>query len=356
MRFIRLLLAVLAGGLAAVVVLPLCLIGLAIWTVSALTRLVARGLEPRHVSWREILSPDPLIGWRPRGNVDAYCLTDSEPDVFHVRTDAEGWPGTRSVAESDVVVFGDSFAFGYGIDSHQTFWNPGPARVKGVGATAYNMVQELLLMQELAPRLSGKHVVWFVCLGNDLIQNLIPSYLHYPTPFVRHTDGGASWEIVTRHAGRRWAFTLAPFRDPDLWLRIAADLHAPTPLARRAYSACEFLIREARDVCAEAGATLTVLTIPDPWHLRSDDWARLLARSANPASCDAHFPDKELGEMCSRLGVAFIAGREFLGHEHYKAVDPHWNAHGHRRVADLLQRVARRPVSAPHATSPGHLP
>jgi hypothetical protein len=308
---------------------------------------VAGRLEPSFVSWKDVVRPDPVIGWRPRPNVDAYYLTDAEPEVFHVRTDPQGWTGSGTVAGSDVVVFGDSFAFGYGIDSRAAFFSqPGPARIKAVGATAYNMVQELLLMRELADELAGKQVVWFICLGNDLLQNLVPSFLHYPTPFVRQDAPGAPWEIVTRHVGRPWPFPLAAFRDHDLWLRLAADLHAPTLLAERAYSACEYLIDEGRRLCRAIDAQLTVMTLPDPWHLRPVEWNKVLAHSASPASCDAQRPDKELGEICARLGVSFLAGRDFLTSAHYKAVDQHWNAHGHREVASVLHRLLPDPAAA----------
>jgi hypothetical protein len=76
-------------------------------------------------------------------------------------SDAQGWPGTASIAES--VVFGDSYSFGYGVNVEASFFSEChcQARIKAIGAPAYNMVQEVLLMHQLSSHLSGKLVVWF---------------------------------------------------------------------------------------------------------------------------------------------------------------------------------------------------
>ena len=81
--------------------------------------------------WTEIMTFDQQLGWRPRPDLDAHYLADRD-DVFRVVTDHEGWPGTRSLDESAVVVIGDSFAFGYGVDAGKSFadLNPGLA-IKG---------------------------------------------------------------------------------------------------------------------------------------------------------------------------------------------------------------------------------
>jgi hypothetical protein len=41
--------------------------------------------------------------------------------VFEASTDGEGWRGRRTIEESDVVAFGDSFAFGHGVNDRDFF-------------------------------------------------------------------------------------------------------------------------------------------------------------------------------------------------------------------------------------------
>jgi hypothetical protein len=344
---LRLSLALTAGALGLLLAVPIVLAGLPFWLVTRLTAELARRREPLHVPWSHIIEFDPALGWKPKANLDAHYLISEEPDIFSVRTDADGWPGMRSIAQSDIVVFGDSYAFGYGVDATAMFSErPGAARIKAIGAPGYSMVQGLLLMRRLAPQLAGKDVVWFVFLGNDLLENLLPAYTHYYGPFVREGIGGGSWEIVTSHTERRrWPFLSAPARDGGVWQRMTADLHRSTALARRAYAACEFLIGEGARVCAEAEARLAVMTIPDPKHVRPPEFERLFAGNPGAGSYDAALPDKKLAEICHRLGVRFIAGKEFLDSRHYKAIDPHWNEAGHQRVAEALWALA--PAEAP---------
>jgi hypothetical protein len=184
-----------------------------------------------------------------------------------------------------------------------------------------------------------------VFLGNDLVENLLPAYTYYPGPFVRPPDGGAGWEIVSTHiAGGRRAFLAAPACDGRTWRRMLRDLHAPTALARRAYGACEFLIGEADRLCTGVGTRLVVMSIPDPGHVRPTELARLVGPEAG-AACDPEFPDKMLAKICEELDVRFVAGKRFLDSSHYKAIDPHWNEAGHRRVAEMLWQLATEPRS-----------
>jgi hypothetical protein len=100
--------------------------------------------------------------------------------------------------QADTVVFGDSFAFGYGVDDTDHFANHVPRHaVKAIASPAYSMVHGLLWMERLADRLADKTVIWLVYSGNDLVDNLRPAMATYRMLFVREHDG--TWEIVTDH-------------------------------------------------------------------------------------------------------------------------------------------------------------
>ena len=148
------------------------------------------------------------------------------------RTDGRGH---GSLDDSAVVVIGDSFAFGYGVDAGKSFadLNPGLA-IKAVGAPGYSMVQSVLLMEQFAERLAGKLVVWFVCLENDLQDNLAPAMRRYRSPFVRLSRSA-------RRVGDRGPSMSARRRGSRTdrhWKRILPHLCVPGPIADRAYAAC----------------------------------------------------------------------------------------------------------------------
>ena len=338
MTALRVLLAAIATVIGMLLAVPVVVLALPFWAVACLTRAVARRLEPSYVPWEQLMEFTPVIGWKPKANLNAYYLTAAEDGVFHTVTDAQGWPSTRSIAESDVVVFGDSYAFGYGVNAAASFAEyPNEVRIKAIAAPAYNMVQEVLLMRQLSAQLAGKLVVWFIFLGNDLHDNLTPNMYHYRMPFVREVNGTGSWELVTSHVSpAQWPYTSARFRDFTLWDRLLADVHSPTFLAQRAFSACEFLIGEGSDICSRARARLLVLTIPDPLTVSLRGVRRLFARGVDPTAFDPDLPDKQVGEICAKLGVPFVAGRNYLHASHYKTRDPHWNEMGHQQVASLL--------------------
>ncbi len=329
-----------AGALVATALsLPVLLAGAPLWVVAALTRSLGRVLEPPVTDWRGLFEFDAELGWRVRGGIVAYCL-ERRDDVFRVETDADGWPGPLALADSQMVVVGDSHAFGYGVDPERFFARLVPGvRVKAVGVPGYNMVQELLLMGRLAPRLRDRLVVWFVYPGNDLYDNLSPEMNGYRAPFVRREpDGG--WTIVTRHL-RPEPWRVSTGRRGPFYLPTLAALHAPTALAERAYAAAAALLAAGAETCCRAGARLVVVTVPTPLALSPEGLARLAPHLPAATPPDPDFPDRQIGAACARLGLPFFALRTVLRRQHYKPEDDHWTADGHRAVAGALADLYR---------------
>jgi hypothetical protein len=249
--------------------------------------------------------------------------------------------------DSQVVVFGDSFAWGHGIDDENFFSHlTGAVKVKTVGSDGYNLVQELLWMRRLAPQLRGKLVVWFIYFGNDLYENLTPDICGYRAPFVRPLNGTGVWEIVSSHISpRKWFY--APGSNGyrrDYYAKLA-ELCSRSFLSDRAYKACEYLLREGRDLCRKSGAELVVMTIPDVTQLTGPGNAFLLRRGGDPNSFNPDFPDLRIGEICEGLGIRLVRLKDELSRTDYKvAGDCHWTATGHRKVADLLVQLHRERV------------
>jgi hypothetical protein len=343
LRGFLVLIAVLLGLLLAI---PVVAVGLPFWMVGLLTKALARLIEPRFVSWSDLIEYAPTVGWKPKPNLNTYYLTSVADDIFHIITDSQGWPGKISLAESQVVVFGDSFAFGYGVHSGVSFAEVDPRlRIKPIGCPGYNMVQELLLMYQLSSQLAGKLVVWFICLDNDLIDNLMPDMFNHRAPFVRKVDGPGEWEIVTDHVRpARWDYSARgrPYYE------ILAKLCSSSFLSERAYSACEFLINAGQGICQQSGARLVVMTIPNAHQLSPRGQEFLISCGADATSFDPSFPDRRIGEVCAKYGIPFVAGKNYLHVSDYKPLDPHWNERGHQRVAEVLRNLYQTYVPQRH--------
>ena len=293
MATLRVFLAFIAALVGMLLVAPVAVVWFCFEAVAYLTKQGSRLFEARVILSNELIEFAPTIGWKPKANLDAHYLTMVKDGVFHTVTDSQGWPDKVNICDSNVVVFGDSYAFGYGVDTRATFWrHKNGIQIKAIGAPGYNMVQEVLLMKQHASELKGKLVIWFIYFGNDLYDNLVPNNQHYRTPFVRKTSHAGDWQVITEHVSpARWPNQA----DPQYYERLA-EICSATMLSERAYSACEFLIAEAQEICLAAQAKLVLMTIPDAVQLTPQGREKLANSAPDRGSFDAELPDKKIRE------------------------------------------------------------
>jgi hypothetical protein len=339
---VRVPLGLLAGVMGIALSVPAVLALLPFWLVDGLTRGLRRLFEPPTVAWEDVIEFAPEVGWKPRPNLDAHVV-DFNGDAYHVTTDSHGWRGKGTVEDADAVVFGDSYAFGCGVDDSDFFSNLSPdLRIKAIGSPAYSMVHSLMWMERVASELGGKLVVWFVYHGNDLVDNLHPALLRYRSPFVRRNDAG-DWEIRSGHVDpSRWT---VDSREGEMEGFI--EICSPGHQSARAFEACDFLIRRAAEICAEAGARLVVMTIPDLSPVADLALAKAQEARGQGADFDRGLPDRKIGESCRSAGVSFLALGQHLTAEDYLEHDFHWSPRGNQRVADLIRQQHEGPGAAP---------
>jgi hypothetical protein len=349
----RVLISAIVAVPCLILLLPAFAAAGALWLFASSVRALGRLLEPSYVPWPELMEFDGTLGWRPRSNVDARYLAEGD-DVFRAVTDHEGWPGTHALDDSSVVVIGDSFAFGYGVDAGRSFADLNPRiAIKAIGAPGYSMVQSVLLMEQFGHRLAEKLVVWFVCLENDLQDNLLPNMRRYRAPFVRRSHVNGEWEIVTDHVSRE-AWECSDWR---VIQRTLPNLCVPGPLADRTFSGADYLIGRAAANCRRIGARLVLVTIPVTSQLTANGHATLARLSGNPGLTDARLPDRRIAESCDRYGVPLVSGIDHLSARDYKRLEGlHWTGRGHRRMADLLGRLYESftsdALAAPESSGP----
>jgi len=344
----RLVLATAGASVALAATLPLLLVALPFWVVRVLTSAggkLSRRLQPRETPWEELVRFEPEVGWIPLPGLDTHARAGH---LFHLSTDEEGWRGPTSLHDADIVVVGDSFAFGYGASDRDLFTEQVPGlSAKGVGANGYSMVQGLLWMERLGERLRDRTVVWIVYYGNDLYENLVPNQGRYRMPFVRESATGRNdWQVVTEHVGPEpW-----PFHRDRWYDQILAEICSRTFVSDRAFRACEYLIGRGRDLCREAGARLALVGNPDVDMVRPGGIAHLRERSSAPGTFDVGRPDRELASMCERLEVPFYALSSVLTVRDHLPWDCHWSPQGHRKVARVLARIHRDLAPSPGET------
>ena len=338
---LRNLLALVGGIVGSLLVIPIVIVGAPFWIVAVLARMLKPWIAPPVVQWTELIQFDPVIGWKPKPNISAVCEA-LQADVFCVETDQEGWRGPASLDDSQLIVFGDSYAFGYAVNRPFFHASKPGLSMKAVAAQGYNMVQELLLMNQYAPRLRGKLVAWFIYPGNDLTDNLSPSMWGYRSPFLLQSGDG--WEIFTKHL------------QPDKWpahprydrnKKISA-VFGRNPASDRVYAACEHLIARGQTVCRQAGARLVLLTIP--WVIQFE---KLPWRGVNDKTLEPDLPERRIGDICTRLGVEFLPGMQHFLPCHYIPSEGHLNEEGHRHLAMLLGELYRnhQPLSRSQSNS-----
>jgi len=352
MKTARAILAIISSLLGLLIVLPIAAVAVPFWAVAFLVRRCSNLFAPPSKTWESIIGFDKHVGWKPNPNLDVYC--SFAVGAFRVKTDSHGWRGQEDLTGCQALVLGDSFAFGFGVDDENAFFsltNSG-LHVKAIGSPGYNMVQEVIWLDKVSTQLSGKLVVWFICLGNDLYDNLQPNMQNYRTPFVREINGTGTWEIVTTHVRpETWHYNVE--RDFQK-TRDARSLgtFSRTFLSERVYSACEFLIEKATHICRQAGAPLVIVSIPSMSQLDADAWNHWASRIGDPKLFDRDLPDQKLQAICKKFEVMFVPGSKYLSYTDYILEDGHWNEKGHKRIAKLLSSLYQQSVLNSARTDP----
>jgi hypothetical protein len=323
-----------AAGLVATA--PVGLAASPFWAVASLTRGLSRWrvLGQPATPWPELLRYIPVVGWQSRPFLDTHARADQD---FHLTTDAEGWRGAGRIEDAEIVVFGDSYAFGHGVDDSDMYTHHvDGATVKALGSDGYSMVHAVLWMEHLRDRLAGKCVVWMPYQGNDLHDNLRPNYGRYRMPYVRHRDG--EWEIYVDHVSQR-PWTLG--ESHAAYLPELAALCTPGHKSDRALDAASYLLWRARQACEEAGAKLIVLSVPRREQIDPEQRPHLRALSPDPEGFDAGRVDEHLARTCEALSIPFVALAEHLLPEDYQVRDIHWTARGNAKVGRLIGQLMR---------------
>jgi lysophospholipase L1-like esterase len=314
-------------------------------------RLLRPAWRPPPVRGLAFLRPDPRLGWRLReGWHGPFTLPHRTTQVAISEQGLrdESYPPYPAPGRRRVLLLGDSFAWGFGVEKQEMFEKLLENRfpdldVVNEAVPGYGTDQELLLLEEQG---LGFHpdLVLLLFHPNDLLNNTWPRQYGYPKPVFRMDGSGLRLENVPVPGG--WLYELGmrtlrrSFILHEIWKRAmepTQDLHASPRLA---WDVTERLLVRMRDTSMKSDAKFAVITFP--WV--DDATNRLLVR---------------VREMIDRNRLTHIDLGPALSGRIAALLDPatqHWTPEGHRVVADALAPAIAELVKTAREPAPGAVP
>ncbi len=335
-------------------------------------------IDPRRVHPRGFYAAHPTIGFtmnpefRGRFRLQEFD-TRVEISALGIR-DREHGP--RAEGTRRIVVLGDSYTFGWGVEAGERYVDrleerlnqggTGRWEVVKAGINAYGTREQAAWLRERGWGLDPDLVLVQFCMGNDFTDNAADGYHVANGYLVANREAPAPVDTARTTplgAMKRWvrqrSHLYVLVRDRVRSLRAVGDEDAsrPSELAdfnRSVDAALPVTVRFLREIAEDArGRAVPVLVVVVPMRHQLYE-----SRSADPEILE--HPNRATAAACEEAGLAvfdLLAGfREQVargGPRLYFRVDRHWTRDGHRVAGDLLyDELVRRGLVAPGAASP----
>lgn len=288
--------------------------------------------------WRH----DPLLGWinspgaqgvfnHPRFRINVHINSKGLRDREYAY---EKRPGTRRV-----LVIGDSFVWGYGVEERETFakvLETGLAHrdvdvdVINGGVAGYGTDQELLWLRSEGVRYRPDLVILVMCGNDDDENNSKIVYNVYHKPWFTQTAGG---ELVLGGV---------PVPLASRALKLKHWLFAHSALVYRAKTGIIDRFRQPRRGERARGFGLTLALVDAIDRVARDAGARLAVVTTSRYAPSAAFPYDELVAGLRQRGLPTLDIDRAPGYDGEAMLipgDAHWNAAGHRFVAQQVMAL-----------------
>jgi hypothetical protein len=284
--------------------------------------------------WR----PDPLLGWsnspgaegifnHPRFRISVHINSKGLRDREYAY---EKSPGMRRI-----LVIGDSFVWGYGVEERETFAKVLETALSHVdvingGVAGYGTDQELLWLRSEGVRYRPDLVILVMCGNDDDENNSELVYNVYHKPRFTQTArgelvlGGVPVPLASRALRlKHWLFAHCALVYQVKTGLIDRFRHPPRAARGSGFGLTLALVDAIDGIARDAGARLAVVTTsryaPSPAFPYDELVAGLRQRGLLTLDID-HAPGYDAGAM-------LIPG------------DAHWNAAGHRFVAQQVMAL-----------------
>lgn len=367
-----------AGGLALSLVAAILAFALAEGFVRWMRPGLAIGpTEYSNPFWRH----DDRLGWANIPNQSGVFSRDEFTTRVTINSmgfrDVERDPDWKGPGPRPwrIAVLGDSFTWGHGVNDDEVFTRLleqrlGNVQVWNLGVSGYSTDQELLLYQELGPRIRPD-VVLLMVSRNDYASNTTSAQGGYDKPRFVERDGRfelTGVPVPVRGLGEEalaWARRRSAFVN-GLWLLGADAGVSPDRPANRQVQArtARYLFDRLREEAVRTGAAFAPVIVPSIAHvyfpqvLEGEAWDDSVLKDWG----------KERGAPVLDLVPGFREAYRKTGRRYHYRHDKHWNAAGHRLAAELLAGLladrgllpardqAPRPRSGGEATATGRTP
>jgi lysophospholipase L1-like esterase len=313
---------------------------------------------------------DGQLGWRPKPNF-TWVQSIYPGHLAAMTTNSKGFRDrehsrSRQPGVSRVVVLGDSFAYGLGVNDGETFCDylgslAPELEVINLGVAGWNLSQERRLL-ELEGLNYSPDLVVVSFVQNDVTAKGIPDMAS-----LAKREEKVTWKAWL--ADRSYVYALAKTaarsnrslnqyliqvgirRDPGGYEALDDNLRPalrtyPQTLMEDWNAAVNELLTIQR-LCEKSGAKLLVASVPARQALSPETFAATIAEVAlyQPEDFDLPKPYRQLGEFCEEHGIPYVNGYEGLrrlGSDIYIPYDMHFNAKGHRAFAEILVEPIRQ--------------
>jgi hypothetical protein len=309
---------------------------------------------------RGLWTYDATKGWFHRPASEGASFLGG-PDGGRIRINALGLRGgevSRAKPEGvkRVLVLGDSFVFGVGVDESHLFTTylaallnraaPDRFEVLNLGISGYSTDQEYLLLEELGRPLMPDLVILVAC-DNDFSGNVADfAYLQYYKPYF---ELGPAGELRRRNLpvprlDRAQRLRLWLAQRSNLW-NLMRSRRSSQPVVRQALELFQVgvagparvdavrltaaLVTGIRDLAGSAGAAFALL---NTGHRGEDTGA---FHALRPLLREAGVPFLGLEATLAEARRSRPQGRWDFGY------DPHWNVDSHRLAAEVAHAFLR---------------
>ena len=315
-----------------------------------LTRVFFPHLAPRTARLTKFWQYDPRYGWshQPgvRGTFDSFGIQTA------VTINDRGFRGPeiaydRAPQRRRILVLGDSYVWGYGVNDEEVFTERlrqlrPEVEIVNLGVSGYSTDQELLLYGDEGYKYQADEVI-LVLTENDFIGNLLTQqYVIYGKPAFQRQDGGLTLINQPVPPTPWWKHVVA---------QVAAQSYVLTAANRYLYSRAI-----AKTVASGTSADAVPISArPFPRTPEQDLAARLLIQLQQEIAtrqgggqggskllvvCTEDVTgSRELVEYLATRGIAGLDLKQFMEAKDksiHLTNDTHWNAEGHKRVAEIL--------------------
>ncbi len=316
--------------------------------------------RPAHAHWSERALSDVEVGW---------SLPPARRATLTFSYDALGFRNPARLQHADVVLVGDSYVEGAYNDDADVVARRLEARlgrpVASLAVAGFGTMQELVVIDRIAPRFAPKVLVWFFFEGNDLyddrefeaVMKLSPEVLAKGTGAegMRAFHGWAvrSFSLNALALLRRWVDPVFPNHAPYgarlasperpgavvLFTNYAAWPWTEAVAAR--WTKAQEIFRQGLALARQRGMHLLLAFIPIKFRVYRpyvelppgspmQSWTVWPIRESFADFCRAE------AVVCLDLTVAFQRALD-AGGQPYALTDTHWSAEGHDLVAHAVK-------------------